>query len=153
MYLFIFYFFAVQVFRAQLKDIKTMRIQIRINKWPFSDRQNNSKTKVVNLSHLQPIRPYLLQPQQLLLAHKCMMSSSKRRMLPFGSWLTNALLRHTHCKQLSEWGVCRLIRCLWNYKEILDVTAHPLGYVSIMKSGEGHQSTSPGRLKCPDSNH
>lgn len=41
--------------------------------------------------------------------------------------------------------------CLFPDPFCFHVTALPCGYVSIMKSGEGRQSTSPGRLKCPDS--
>lgn len=40
--------------------------------------------------------------------------------------------------------------CLLTGPFYFHVTALPCGYVSIMKSGEGRQSTSPGRLKCPD---
>lgn len=133
----------------------TIQTQIRINKWPFffhTEQQQNQTCEPHICSHSgRTFAPVAVGPQMIdVIITELVSSLLKDKRAPSVRWLTNSLLKQTHCKQFTEWGVCGLGRCLWNYKEVLDVAALPLGYVSIMKPGEGHQSTTPGRLKFPD---
>jgi len=133
----------------------TIQTLIRIHKWPFFS-QNNCKTKLVSLSHLQPLGSHAFH-----IRTSCFWPTNdwyhnhRAGLFPFEGQ------KGTICKMLDQLftqtkhitnNLC--VVCV-DWEDACGITKRswmslPLGYVSIMKPGEGHQSTSPGRLKFPD---